>query len=725
MKTYRLTLAAPAVVIALGAMLTVACVPALATKTRLPLPFSPFGSFASVVGVAVDQSSGNVYAVDRLGKVVDVFGHEGGPPAGGAPAQLSGAQTPQGEFREPAGVAIDNACHLKGLSEPRCAEVDPSSGDIYVDDGTHHAVDKFKLNTSSHEYEYICQFAGYAAAGGDECLKEPAIEFEEGPWSVALDNEGDVYMSAPGKIYEFNSRGVPVTSIANSLVPGSGSIAVDATGDIYVGPGYPAGLLGEFKRSSPTGPVESEVEVAQGVSRVAFDQATGRLLTIGYHSPIVSEYDQSGELQLQFSLAEPSGWGVNPEALGIAVNEASNDVYVVRSALQIRFGEPTDTVEAFGPPISPVLVRTEGAAVDLAESATVNGSLNPQGQDAAVRFEYGTSPSLGLNRALSAVATPPLVSGTSFAPVLAELAHLEPNRTYYYQLVGTDSEMSFYGEVKSFATPAVKPAVSVDPALFVGPHEVVIVGGVNPENSDTRYQFVFGTSAEYGTNIPSEEADLGSSLGDEPVSSSVGGLQPGRTYHYAVVASNPQGTVRSADMSFTTPAVPVPVVATGGAEGVSQNSATLTGTIDPEGTSTGYEFDLGTDTSYGAKVFGVVGSGSEPQALSLSAGGLQPDTTYHYRLVASNAYGTVYGADMTFTTSGFPSSLIAAPLGASLVPVPLFSPPSTRGAVTVKANGRPAKKEAKGHKKTRRRTGRRGRKASGGLRVRDGGGSGR
>jgi hypothetical protein len=722
MRTHRLILTALAIATVLVSGLTVTSAPALATKTRLPLSFSPFGSFENPEGIAIDQASGNIYVADIDKNSVQVFGREGGPPAGGAPSSISGVATPQGGFDFNALgtlVAVDSACYSKKISEPACASADPSNGDVYLKDsarqeGARAVVDKFRLN-GADEFEYICQFIGYTPAGEDECVKDTSgkeVEFEH-VRAATVDDEGDVYIVANGNVYEFGPTGVPVATITSGLVPKPNTVAVDTVGNIYIAD-QSTGLLVELKRASFTaGVVESEVELTSGVARISLDKATGRLLGIGERSPSVSEYSQNGELQLQISSAQP-------EVRAIAVNEACDCVYV----------SGQQTIEVFGPPVSPVLVRTEGASGVMSESAMVDGSLNPQGQEAGARFEYGTSPSLGSGAALSAVASPSRASGESYVSVTGALANLEPNRTYYYQLVGTDSESSFYGEVESFATPAVRPTASVRSALFVGPHEAVLVGAANPENSDTHYRFVFGASTAYGTSVPGGEGDVGSNFAEDPVTSSVVGLQPGTTYHYAVVASNGQGTTQSGDMSFTTPAAPVPVVVTGAAEGVTQNSATIAGSVDPEGVSTGYEFDLGTDTSYGARVFGVAGSGGEPLALSLSVGGLQPDTTYHYRLVASNVYGTVYGADMTFTTPGFPSSLIAAPLAAPLVPVPAFSAPSTVGAVTVGAPKQKTKPKAKKKVRKKRRSGKRGRKASSaavgrGERGRGEGGSGR
>ena len=47
-------------------------------------------------------------------------------------------------------------------------------------------------------------------------------------------------------------------------------------------------------------------------------------------------------------------------------------------------------------------------------------------------------------------------------------------------------------------------------------------------------------------------------------------------------------------------------------------------------------------------------SAKQPVAAELPSAGLTPNTIYHYRLVAENEFGTTYGEDRTFTTSGPP-----------------------------------------------------------------------
>lgn len=95
-----------------------------------------------------------------------------------------------------------------------------------------------------------------------------------------------------------------------------------------------------------------------------------------------------------------------------------------------------------------------------------------------------------------------------------------------------------------------------------------------------------------------------------------------------------------------------PSAVTLAATNISSASATLNGTVNPHGTGTSYYFQWGPDTNYAYS--GPIGptyvSGTTDVAVSLSATGLLGHTTYHYRLVATNANGTAYGADQTFTT---------------------------------------------------------------------------
>ena len=93
-----------------------------------------------------------------------------------------------------------------------------------------------------------------------------------------------------------------------------------------------------------------------------------------------------------------------------------------------------------------------------------------------------------------------------------------------------------------------------------------------------------------------------------------------------------------------------PTVTTTAATNVTQNSATINGTVNPNGLATTYYFEWGTSTSYGSTTTsGSAGAGTSAVTISANLTSLTTGVTYHYRAVGSNTDGTSYGLDMTFT----------------------------------------------------------------------------
>jgi hypothetical protein len=98
-----------------------------------------------------------------------------------------------------------------------------------------------------------------------------------------------------------------------------------------------------------------------------------------------------------------------------------------------------------------------------------------------------------------------------------------------------------------------------------------------------------------------------------------------------------------------------PSIATGGATKVSNTTAVLNGTVNPNGHATEYDFSYGPTTAYGATTaLHKVKAGTKPVAITITITGLTPGTTYHYRLNASNSAGAASGADRALTTTGHP-----------------------------------------------------------------------
>jgi hypothetical protein len=91
-----------------------------------------------------------------------------------------------------------------------------------------------------------------------------------------------------------------------------------------------------------------------------------------------------------------------------------------------------------------------------------------------------------------------------------------------------------------------------------------------------------------------------------------------------------------------------PLVTTSAATNKTFNFATLNGTVNPNGDSTTYKFEYGHTTAYGkSTTVTSAGGGSTPVAVKAVVGGLEPGTTYHFRVSATNGWGTALSADMT------------------------------------------------------------------------------
>ncbi|HEV7584617.1 MAG TPA: IPT/TIG domain-containing protein [Solirubrobacteraceae bacterium] len=111
-------------------------------------------------------------------------------------------------------------------------------------------------------------------------------------------------------------------------------------------------------------------------------------------------------------------------------------------------------------------------------------------------------------------------------------------------------------------------------------------------------------------------------------------------------------TAAQVTISYTQPPNP-PAVVTAAATNVIRNAATLNGTVNPEdGEVTSCIFEYGQTEAYGQTVgcTPAPGAGIAPVSVSATVTGLIAATAYHYRVLATNAHGTSYGSDRTFTT---------------------------------------------------------------------------
>lgn len=110
-------------------------------------------------------------------------------------------------------------------------------------------------------------------------------------------------------------------------------------------------------------------------------------------------------------------------------------------------------------------------------------------------------------------------------------------------------------------------------------------------------------------------------------------------------------------------AATAPTVSTGGAANITPTTVRLTGTVDPNGAATTYQFQYGPTIAYGAATAEATVTGDGKKTVAVDVINLAPATRYHYRLVATNVRGVARGGDKAFKTK-------IQPLGVTLAATP-------------------------------------------------------
>lgn len=594
------------------------------------------GELSAPDGVAVDQTTGDIYVVDTGNDRVEKFNS-----SGEYLLQFNGSDALGGPFESPSAVAVDpttedvyvadsghnvvdrftstgvyisgsqltgqppSAPEPKAFSNPDGLAVDPTSGDLYVADKENKLVDVF---TAAGEWR-------------------SAFPTEKRPWSLAIDSHGDVYVAESGeeRVTEYTALGASVLRVFRSFQSVFGqvrTVGVDLqTDDAFLG---------------------SELEVE------------------GADLYQIEEVNSSGELTVQRNF----GAGVIPNpgtaSPGIAVDSASGTVYAVDSA--------NDVVDIFALVHLPT-PETGGPSNVRGTIATVSGTVNPESDEAEASyfFEYGPC---GKNELRLCAESPytfktsEMLAGLGTEPLPASvlLSGLKPETAYRYRLVAKNASGEKAGNEHTLTTAAV---VVTDEPTNVQSTSATLNGLLDPEETFTFYSFEYASNAEYDQNPENpyphssefEARSEGSLLA--PVSASIGSehepLEPGTTYHYRLLANSFEGygVAHGQDKTFTTlPALPAvddksPPFATG----VSPHEATLHGTIDPGRGITTYHVAYGASAAYGSdgpEVYTKLNY--EDDTVEQLLTGLKPGFTYHYAFVATNTSGTITGPDGTFTT---------------------------------------------------------------------------
>ncbi|MFH1230165.1 MAG: hypothetical protein V1709_01570 [Planctomycetota bacterium] len=192
-------------------------------------------------------------------------------------------------------------------------------------------------------------------------------------------------------------------------------------------------------------------------------------------------------------------------------------------------------------------LTTKPATNVLLTSATLNGTVNPNGVSTTIYFQYGTSLGYGSTTLYQSIG-----SGASSINVFANVTGLTPNTNYNFRVVVSRSGSTFYGSNLTFKTlVGTPPTCTTNAADNITTNSARLNGTVDPNGLNvTSCYFQWGTTTDYFGGSPTATP---STFGiTSSVSANISSLSISTTYNFRVVATNIGGTTNGNNLTFTT-----------------------------------------------------------------------------------------------------------------------------------------------------------------------------
>src|SRR5829696_5740185 len=219
--------------------------------------------------------------------------------------------------------------------------------------------------------------------------------------------------------------------------------------------------------------------------------------------------------------------------------------------------ENRDEIAVFSPPI-PLPDVTYKPAVVLHSTAHLEATIDLAGGPpvTSCQFEWGTTTGYRntpfYERKPIPCSAPLPYAGSTV--VSADLSKLPVEQEVHYRVTVVTENGTKEGRNQNFRTAAVL-ALTTDPATDITKTTATIHGSLNPDNIATTYHFEFGSTIKYGQRTEEKAAAPGAVVEELP-GEELGELQPGRVYHYRLVATNSLGTTYGNDRTLLVPSNP-------------------------------------------------------------------------------------------------------------------------------------------------------------------------
>jgi hypothetical protein len=490
---------------------------------------------------------------------------------------------------------------------------------------------------------------------------------------------------------QFDSNGDPTPFSAlegatsgDTEVPGSYRVAVDNSGTATNGNFY---VVTEriIKAYRPDGTeIGGNFPIGgfRGVCSVAVDNE-GNIWGVDFRKSLIAEYDPEGHLTGKSVSFPTVAEGFQNGGCDLAIDSQDN-FYLAAWGFKDGFTSVTKKYDPEGNPLydfaggfpefnefvqSVAVDRSNDHLYALQPSAFANGEFNYE------VVEYDSN-----GEEITSFGAPD--PSHSFVGLTSPTGIAVNQQTHeIYVLNGHDyggeQHVEFFKATGQAVVPTVK---TIKPGLT--PTSATLKGTVELDGAGdtTACYFEWGTDYRYGNTLPCNPGSPISGSGTNEVTASLAGLTQGARFHYRLVSKNSNGILAySSDRAFRPQAPPT----VGGilVSEVNTDGALISADLNPNGGDTSYRIDYGTeDCDLGGcssaplhlsmlpKVLGM-------QHVSVSLTGLQSDTTYHFRVVATNDAAEVPGPEETLRTYGIGSYVdlcsnaqIRKQMGAVLLP---------------------------------------------------------
>jgi len=628
-----------------------ASVASAATKTERPLLFSFDTGLQTAESIAVDDATGAVYVTES-----ESSGNPASEPrflkkfhADGTPWDFTSTGTnfiPVNSQR--ATVAVDNTGG-------------PTQGDIYVAEPRNRKV----LPGESNQlvaYNPDGTVRWRTTAAGGEILQ------------LAVDAAGHLWTfgSSAGillkNVFEYDPSTNPPTEIS-SLNAGGAPGELDSAGALYVsGFEYSGGVSTFSLEKWVNGTYDSTLSSgnsipSDAVRDISVDQSTAAGHIFSSHPDSVQDFKANGAEVGRFGGDYLGGseaeFGPN-EARSIAYNASLDRLYALvgrQNSDSTDGGKPR--VLVFGPQQT----GTEAAVTANAPSAVgvssahLSGTVNPENTSVEWHFEWKTP-----KQSWAAAGSSPaqaLPSDASDHAVELDTNALRGGTSYQVRLVAVDTatRLASFSNVVSLSTTeaSAKPAVTIAAPSNLTTSSAKVSGTVDPEadTADWKVQLSKGAGCA-GEFVDQTIGQIEEgSTSPTPVEATLTALLPAESYCARILATNSAGTTTSETKEFETLEVQPTQIFAAFVAPRTDTTARLNGYANPEGAKLTYHFEYSSDggTTWTALPGGEETSESRtPVVVSAELTGLQPQTTYSYRVTAENPAGGETSQPLSFTT---------------------------------------------------------------------------